>query len=165
MHICVHACVTFSWERERERDFIVNLTYFGQVRKTEEETPRYIVMRDELFDIILEAHVSTGHGGGEKKRPREFWMENTAILQAKMVSYFVSNCDHANWRNRSQIRVSSWNRFVQNHIVTEAWWSSSTRNLLLTAAMFKFLITRTILWSSLSWGPSKAKEQVGWLTI
>ena len=106
--VCMRVLHFHEREREnvRERDFIINLTYFVWVRKTEEEMPRYIAKRDELFDIILEAHISMGHGG-EKKGPREFWMENKATLQAKwsVISFRIAT--HANGRNQSQIRVAS----------------------------------------------------------
>ena len=66
-----------------------------QVRKTEEETPRLIATCVELFDVILEAHVSTGDGGEKKKgkKNKEILDGEYSNIAGKMVSYFVSNCN------------------------------------------------------------------------
>jgi len=62
------------------------------------------ITRDELFDIILKA-MSAQVMVEQKKRPREFWMENTAILQAKRSVISFQTATHATGRNQSQIRV------------------------------------------------------------
>ncbi|KAK7108394.1 hypothetical protein V1264_016140 [Littorina saxatilis] len=54
-----------------------------KTRKTQQKTPRYIVTQNELFDVLLEAHVNTGHGG--EKKTKTILQDKYANISGKMI--------------------------------------------------------------------------------
>ena len=76
---------------------VVFLFFFSSVfvsiqkRSSDTEPVKYMVTKEDLFEILLEAHISVGHGG--MKKMRQCVNEKYCNVSEKMVGVFLSNCE------------------------------------------------------------------------
>lgn len=68
-------------------------TRFSLIQKRHDATahPRYLITKEDLFQRILEAHVSTGHGG--VKKTRLGLHDKYCNITERMVAIFLANCE------------------------------------------------------------------------
>ncbi|KAK7105962.1 hypothetical protein V1264_017272 [Littorina saxatilis] len=63
-----------------------------KLRKNPDDGIQYLLPKSEIFDALLDAHLSTGHGG--EKKMRFFIADMYDNVTQKMIAAFVSNCEN-----------------------------------------------------------------------